>query len=107
MIDECGEMLRSALPAEQGMCGIAGFVDLRRRFGRETAIELGQRMTDPIAHRGPDAAGIWSDCAAGVVLGHRRLSIIDLSEAGAQPMVSASGASVLSYNGEVYNPEEL
>ena len=89
------------------MCGIAGFVDLKRRFGQEAAAELGRAMTLPIAHRGPDAAGVWADAAAGVVLGHRRLSIIDLSEAGAQPMISASGASVLSYNGEVYNPEEL
>jgi asparagine synthase (glutamine-hydrolysing) len=89
------------------MCGIAGFLDLRRRWGPEAAADLGRAMIRPIAHRGPDAAGIWSDVAAGVVLGHRRLSIIDLSEAGAQPMVSASGRSVLSYNGEVYNPEEL
>jgi asparagine synthase (glutamine-hydrolysing) len=89
------------------MCGIAGFLDLKRRYSRDEAALLGREMTDPIAHRGPDAAGIWADVAAGVVLGHRRLSIIDLTEAGAQPMVSASGASVLSYNGEVYNPEEL
>jgi len=89
------------------MCGIAGFVDLRRRFGQDAANELGQAMISPIAHRGPDACGVWADVAAGIVLGHRRLSIIDLTEAGAQPMLSASGASVLSYNGEVYNPEEL
>jgi asparagine synthase (glutamine-hydrolysing) len=89
------------------MCGIAGFVDLKRRFNREQAIFLTREMTDLIAHRGPDADGIWTDVAAGVALGHRRLSIIDLTEAGAQPMVSASGCSVLSYNGEIYNPEEL
>lgn len=89
------------------MCGIAGFVDLKRRFGEEQAVRLANGMIAPIAHRGPDADGVWTDVAAGVALGHRRLSIIDLSDAGAQPMISASGASVLSYNGEVYNPEEL
>ncbi len=89
------------------MCGIAGFVDVKRRFGEDAAAELGRAMILPIAHRGPDAAGVWTDVAAGIVLGHRRLSIIDLSEAGAQPMISASGGSVLSYNGEIYNPEDL
>jgi asparagine synthase (glutamine-hydrolysing) len=64
-------------------------------------------MADRLTHRGPDAGGAWADDAAGIALGHRRLSIIDLSAAGAQPMLSASGHSCLSYNGEIYNPEEL
>ncbi len=89
------------------MCGIAGFLDLKRRFGQPEATELARAMADRITHRGPDAGGSWADPAAGIALGFRRLSIIDLSAAGAQPMVSASGCSVLAYNGEVYNPEEL
>jgi len=89
------------------VCGIAGFLDLRRRFSNHDAGELARMMADQIAHRGPDASGFWADETAGIALSHRRLSIIDITAAGAQPMVSASGASVLSYNGEVYNPEEL
>lgn len=89
------------------MCGIAGFLDLKRRFNNQDAGKLARMMADQMAHRGPDASGVWADETAGIALSHRRLSIIDVSTAGAQPMVSASGASVLSYNGEVYNPEEL
>ena len=89
------------------MCGIAGFLDLKRRFSQPQAAELARTMADRLTHRGPDAGGSWADPAAGVALGFRRLAIIDLSAAGAQPMVSASGCSVLAYNGEVYNPEEL
>ncbi|MBV8121799.1 MAG: asparagine synthase (glutamine-hydrolyzing) [Alphaproteobacteria bacterium] len=89
------------------MCGFAGFLDLKRRFSQPEAAELARVMADRIIHRGPDASGSWADPASGIALGFRRLSIIDLSAAGAQPMVSASGSSVLAYNGEVYNPEEL
>ena len=64
-------------------------------------------MTDTLVHRGPDAGDIWLDPEAGLALGHRRLSIIDLSPAGAQPMVSSCGRFVISYNGEVYNADEL
>src|SRR5690242_16337211 len=89
------------------MCGIAGFLDLRQRFGCDRLIQLARAMSHRLVHRGPDAEGEWADESAGVAFGFRRLSIIDLSAAGAQPMVSTSGRSVLVYNGEVYNPEEL
>jgi asparagine synthase (glutamine-hydrolysing) len=64
-------------------------------------------MTDAVAHRGPDDYGIWTDRALGLFLGHRRLSIVDLSAAGHQPMASASERYVLAYNGEIYNHHDL
>ncbi|MDA8716474.1 asparagine synthase (glutamine-hydrolyzing) [Alphaproteobacteria bacterium] len=89
------------------MCGIAGFLD--RSLGRSQA-ELNRialKMGDAISHRGPDAANSWADESQGVVLAHRRLSIIDLSPAGSQPMTSSCGRYVIAYNGEVYNVEDL
>jgi asparagine synthase (glutamine-hydrolysing) len=64
-------------------------------------------MTDVMTHRGPDDRGVWSDPAAGVYLGQRRLAIIDLSEEGRQPMISPSGRYVIAYNGEIYNFPEI
>ena len=84
------------------MCGIAGFV---RLDGAPVSRELIKAMTDRIAHRGPDGEGQWVEGPVG--LGHRRLAIIDTSPASAQPMPSADGRYVLSYNGEVYNFREL
>jgi asparagine synthase (glutamine-hydrolysing) len=84
------------------MCGIAGIVHLD---GAPASPVLVKRMTDAIAHRGPDGEGQWIE--ENVALGHRRLAIIDLSPAGHQPMVSADHRFVLSYNGEVYNFQEL
>jgi asparagine synthase (glutamine-hydrolysing) len=81
------------------MCGIAGFLDATPE-GAEARV---RRMTDAIVHRGPDDGGAWMDPAAGLALGHRRLSILDLSPAGHQPMMSASGRFVLVFNGEMYN----
>lgn len=86
------------------MCGIAGIVTWRP--SQALAPQL-QRMTDPITHRGPDDWGAWTDDEAGIGLGQRRLSIIDLSPQGHQPMPSASGRWVMSYNGEIYNFAEL
>lgn len=85
------------------MCGIAGFwVPAGRLDGAACRAALAA-MTDAIAHRGPDLADGWHEAETGVSLGHRRLSIVDLSPAGAQPMVSASGRLVIVYNGEIYN----
>jgi asparagine synthase (glutamine-hydrolysing) len=64
-------------------------------------------MADTLFHRGPDDAGTWIDKNAGIALGHRRLSIIDLSPEGHQPMTSHSGRYVMAYNGEIYNFREL
>ncbi len=89
------------------MCGIAGFIDPKRRSGDNELKALAASMAVALRHRGPDAQGVWVDEQAGVALGHARLSIIDLSPAGAQPMQSASGRFVVSYNGEVYNAGEL
>lgn len=84
------------------MCGFAGAL---RHGGLdpESVQRVAARMGDAIAHRGPDDAGIWSDNSAGLMMVHRRLSILDLSQSGHQPMVSASGRFVIAFNGEIYN----
>ena len=87
------------------MCGIAGL--LAPGLGGEPLQAQVRAMIAPIAHRGPDGEGVWVDAVAGIGLGHRRLSILDLSPAGAQPMASASGRFVIAYNGEVFNHAEL
>jgi asparagine synthase (glutamine-hydrolysing) len=87
------------------MCGIAGF--LASQTLPATANVVLQNMSDAIIHRGPDDGGAWIDAAAGIALGQRRLSIIDLSPAGHQPMLSASGRHVIVFNGEIYNYEAL
>src|SRR5580700_8868841 len=89
------------------MCGIAGFLDASRSATADQAVGRARAMTDAVAHRGPDDADVWGDPAAGIGLGHRRLSIIDLSPLGRQPMHSADGRYVITYNGEVYNFDEL
>jgi len=68
---------------------------------------VSHRMTDALMHRGPDDVGVWTDAKAGMALGHRRLSIQDLSREGHQPMTSACGRFLMSYNGEIYNFKEL
>src|SRR5919206_2116456 len=84
------------------MCGIAGTINLA---GGPAQPAILQRMTDAIAHRGPDGEGYHTDGPLG--LGHRRLAIIDLSPAGQQPMATEDGRFLLTYNGEVYNFREL
>ena len=84
------------------MCGITGAV---HTDGHPVSVPVLNRMTDTLRHRGPDGEGFWSDGAVG--LGHRRLSIIDLSTHGQQPMRTAGGELVITYNGEVYNHLEL
>jgi asparagine synthase (glutamine-hydrolysing) len=84
------------------MCGIAGYLNLD---GAPTSPIVLRRMTDAIAHRGPDGEGHWTEGATAI--GHRRLAIIDLSAAGHQPMITSDNRWVLSYNGEIYNYREL
>ncbi len=84
------------------MCGIAGIFDLS---GQPVSLAQVQRMTDAIVHRGPDGQGHLAEENVG--LGHRRLAVIDLTPAAAQPMASRSGQNVLVYNGEVYNYQSL
>src|SRR5476651_2077436 len=88
------------------MCGIAGFLD-RAGFSTDDMTGRLTAMNGTLAHRGPDADGLWTDPEAGAGLGHRRLSIVDLSAAGAQPMASADGRWITVYNGELYNTAEL
>ena len=85
------------------MCGITGFryfKSLSSSFDFEVTLKT---MTDALKHRGPDNQGVWLDRNNQLALGHRRLSIIDLSVSGAQPMTSQSGRYVIVYNGEIYN----
>lgn len=88
------------------MCGIAGFWAQRGNDGEILKKEI-IKMTRVLAHRGPDDEGFYIDEKAGIALGHRRLSILDLSPKGHQPMISFSGRYVIVYNGEVYNYKEL
>lgn len=84
------------------MCGVAGLINLS---GEAVSPAILQRMTDAIAHRGPDGEGHWIEGPVG--FGHRRLAIIDLSPGGHQPMISADHRHVITYNGEIYNFREL
>lgn len=85
------------------MCGIAGYFAIREG-AQEGVIRA---MTDRLVHRGPDGSGTWIDAEVGLALGQRRLAIVDLSPAGHQPMTSACGRLVLTFNGEIYNHLEL
>ncbi|WP_029076582.1 asparagine synthase (glutamine-hydrolyzing) [Kaistia adipata] len=88
------------------MCGIAGIL-LTPTAADTSPLRAIGRMAKALHHRGPDGEGLWTDREAGIALGHRRLAIVDLSHAGHQPMLSASGRFVISYNGEIYNFGDL
>jgi asparagine synthase (glutamine-hydrolysing) len=87
------------------MCGITGIVDPRAT--PDALARWAKAMADALAYRGPDSHDIWVDATGGFATGHRRLAIVDLTPTGAQPMHSACGRYVISYNGEVYNGPEL
>ncbi|WP_368563211.1 asparagine synthase (glutamine-hydrolyzing) [Pseudoxanthomonas sp. UTMC 1351] len=89
------------------MCGIAGAWSPVPHDSADELHALGRRMGETIAHRGPDDAGTWIEPQAGLVLSHQRLSILDLSPEGHQPMVSTNGRWVIAFNGEIYNHREL
>jgi asparagine synthase (glutamine-hydrolysing) len=89
------------------MCGITGVFDPNQQLGADSIRQMIGEMTAAIVHRGPDDVGLWVEPQARVAFGHRRLSIIDLTEAGQQPMVSANGRWVIAYNGEIYNTSAI
>lgn len=88
------------------MCGIAGFINWHGQTAEELQ-RVAVSMGDSLRHRGPDDGGVWCDATAGLALAHRRLSILDLSPGGRQPMQSACGRYCLSYNGEIYNFQSI
>ena len=85
------------------MCGLIGFT----RSANVDDIAVAKRMCSLIKHRGPDSEGIWRNDKSLVVLGHRRLSVLDVSSSGSQPMMSKCGRYVIAFNGEIYNHNEL
>lgn len=89
------------------MCGITGSLRLHADFSAEAMRGITRAMVDTLTHRGPDDSGVWVDARSGIALGHRRLSILDLSSDGAQPMTSQCGRYTIVYNGEIYNFIEL
>lgn len=89
------------------MCGLAGLWLPNRRLHGDALNALAAAMGASLQHRGPDDAGVWSDAQAGIALAHQRLSILDLSPLGHQPMASSDGRYQLAYNGEIYNFAQL
>lgn len=90
------------------MCGFTGFWELQsNRFTQGHEAQVAEKMADTLRMRGPDDGGSWSNTSLGIAFGYRRLSILDLSPQGAQPMRSQSGKSTLVFNGEIYNFKEL
>ena len=85
------------------MCGIAGLLRPGGGGDESRLSDIAKHMTDALAYRGPDASGYWTNAPAGVAFGHRRLSVLDLSQAGSQPMHSDCGRFTVTFNGEIYN----
>jgi len=85
------------------MCGVAGFLMDSKSSSSVNFDLVTKKMTDSIKHRGPNDSGCWNNPSEGIALGHRRLSILDLSDAGHQPMESSNGRYVIAFNGEIYN----
>src|SRR3954466_11715702 len=89
------------------MCGISGIFTVDDTTNQPEFVQATQRMTSLLIRRGPDDGGLWSDPDGHLHLGFRRLSILDLTPAGHQPMVSKDRNSVIVFNGEIYNFQEL
>jgi len=89
------------------MCGITGFWNFKADQTNAELLTTAKVMTAQINTRGPDSWGAWCEQTAGVAMGHARLAIVDLTAAGHQPMTSHSGGSVIAYNGEIYNADEI
>jgi asparagine synthase (glutamine-hydrolysing) len=89
------------------MCGVTGFLNVARNQPADRLLAIVGDMAETLHHRGPDDSGTWCDPAAGIALGFKRLSIVDLSPAGHQPMLSSCGRFVIVFNGEIYNHPDL
>ena len=89
------------------MCGIAGLIDWSAATSADELRSVATAMTETLRHRGPDAGNVWTEAEGGAALGHRRLAIIDLSPGAAQPMHSAEGRYVITFNGEIYNYRDI
>lgn len=89
------------------MCGFVGFIDLCGKLSDDELHSVAMSMSDAIYHRGPDDGGIWIDKGMRLSMGFRRLSILELSPAGSQPMISSSGRWVITFNGEIYNHRQI
>jgi asparagine synthase (glutamine-hydrolysing) len=89
------------------VCGISGFWNISRSYSYDQMMEMIENMTQVLYHRGPDSSGVWINPDDGVALGHRRLSILDLSPLGHQPMRSEDQRYMLIFNGEIYNFKKL
>src|ERR1700738_3756416 len=89
------------------MCGITGFLERPATLDRTAMLLVVDQMNSRLRHRGPDDSGVWVSVPAGVALGHRRLSIVDLSVEGHQPMFSSDERFVIVFNGEIYNFLEI